>query len=235
MMGNAVADLIFLLVGAAIVLLCAKRGFLKSAIHFLKTILAFVIAYFLGSKLAQFLSDQWIFGSVRRFVYGEINSIYQSTAGSMNAQDVIDSLPSFLMTEEMQAKLQAAEGSGEELVSQMTDSISGPIASLFSNILGYVGVFVIAFVGLWLLAAVLDKIVSRIKFLRSANTLLGALLGLLIAVTVLLAAASLMKVFFASSSIYTDSVIVKFFGDGGLLKGLKFLDIGGSWFSELLG
>lgn len=235
MRGNVIADLIFLIVGVAIVLVCAKRGILKSAIHFLKTVLAFVIAYTLGGKLAQVLSDRWIFGSVHRFVFDKINGIYQSTAGNMNAEDVIESLPSFLMTEEMQAKLHAAQGSGEELVLQMTDSVSRPIASLFSNILGYIGVFLLALVGLWILAAILDKVVSKFRILNSLNTLLGAILGLLIAVTVLLAAASLMKVFFASSYVYTESVIVRFFGDGGLLNGLKFLDIGGSWFAELLG
>ena len=235
MRGNAIADLIFLIVGVVIVLICAKRGFLKSAIHFLKTVLAFVIAYFWGGKLAQFLSERWIFGSVYNFVYDKINGIYQSTAGQMDAQAVIDSLPSFLMTEEMQAKIHAAQGSGEELVFEMTNSVSQPIASLFSNILGYIGVFILALIGLWILAAVLDKVVSHFDVLHSLNTLLGAVLGLLIAFTVLLATASLMKVFFANSYVYTESILVKFLGDGGLLSGLKFLDVGGSWFAELLG
>ena len=234
MRGNAIVDLIFLLVGVAIVLLCAKRGFLKSAIHFLRTVLAFVLTYFLGGKLAQLLSDKWILHSVQDFVYDRINGIYQNTAGQLDAQAVIDSLPSYLMTEEMQEKLHAAQGSGEELVLKMTNSVSQPIASFFSNILGYIGVFILAVIGLWIAAAILDKVVSHIKFLNSANTLLGAVLGLLITVTVWLAAASLMKVFFADSYVYNESVLVKFLGDGGLLKGLRFLDIGGFWFEELL-
>ncbi|MBR2020638.1 MAG: CvpA family protein [Clostridia bacterium] len=235
MKGNVIVDLLFLIIGLLIVFICAKRGILKSAIHFCKTIFAFLIAYFLGGKLAALLADLWIGAGVRNAVYNTVNGVYQSTAGTMNAQDVIDSLPGFLMTEEMQAKLHAAEGSGEALVNSMTDSIATPITSLVSNILGYVLVFLLALVGLWILAAVLDKMVSHIPVLGKLNTVLGALLGLLIATAVLLALASLVKVFFANSPIYTESVFVKFLGDGALLKGLKFLDFGNAWFSQLLG
>lgn len=233
-MGHILADIIFLIFGIAIILICAKRGFLKSVIHFFKTILAFVIAYFLGSRLAQFLCDNWIGGAVRNFIFDKINGVYQSAANSFNAEDVISSLPDFLMTEEMQSKLHAAEGSGAELVDSMTDAISTPIASLFSNILGYVGVFILALIGLWLLATVLDKLVEHMRFINTLNTLLGALLGLLVAVTVLSVVASLLRFFFAESPLYTESAVVKFFGESFLLKGLNFLDVGGSWFAELL-
>ena len=234
-MGNLIVDVIFLMIGLAIVLACAKRGFIKSMIHFFKTVLAFVIAYFLGSKLAEFLCNNWIGAAVRNFVYDKINGIYQSTAGSLNAEEVIDSLPGFLMTEEMQANLHAAQGSGEELVHSMTDSIASPIASLFSNILGYVGVFIIALVGLWIAASILTKLIEHIRLLNMVNVVLGCVLGLLIAVTVLFVLASLLKLFFADSAIYTESVIVRFFGESPILKTIRFLDVGGSWFAELLG
>ena len=71
-MGHILADIIFLIFGIAIILICAKRGFLKSVIHFFKTILAFVIAYFLESRLAQFLCDNWIGGAVRNFIFDKI-------------------------------------------------------------------------------------------------------------------------------------------------------------------
>ena len=101
-----------------------------------------------------------------------------------------------------------------------------PAATVISNILGYIGVFVISLVLLWVAAIVLTKLVERITFLHRINTALGALLGLLIAVTLLFVAASVIKFISAESELYTGSVIVKFFGDSALLEKLKFLNIG---------
>ncbi|MBE6552719.1 MAG: CvpA family protein [Ruminococcaceae bacterium] len=233
--GHLLFDAAFVIVGLGFIFAYAKRGFLKSILHFFKTILAFVIAYFFGGKLAKVLCDNWIGGAVRDFIYNKINGIYQGAAESFDADAVISSLPDFLMTEEMQANLAAAEGSGETLVNSMTDALSMPIASLISNILGYVGVFLIALIGLWIVAGILDKIVSHLPLLGSINTILGALLGLVIALAVLFAASSLIKQFFAESPIYTQTVIVKLFGESSMLEFLSFLNLGDTWFAELLG
>ncbi len=234
-MGNVIADIIFAVIGILIILICTKRGFLKTVIHFFKTILAFVAAYFLGSVVGRFICEKWIGTPVRNFVYDKINGIYLKAADAFNAEEVISSMPGFLMTEEVQTKLHAAEGSGADLVNTMTDSIASPVASLFSNIIGYVLVFVVALIALWLAAKILDKLIERITILNTVNKVLGCVLGILIAVSVLFVAASLMKFFFADSPIYAESAVVKFFGESPVLNALKFLNVGQSWFSGLIG
>lgn len=225
-MGHVIADILFLVVGVGLVLVCAKRGFLKSAIHFLKTVLAFVFAYLFGGKLGQFLCDKFIAAPVREWVYGRLEGLYTQAASSVNAEAIASEFPDFLLSDEIKENLSAAEGSGEELLNTMTDSIATPAATVISNILGYIGVFVISLVLLWVAAIVLTKLVERITFLHRINTALGALLGLLIAVTLLFVAASVIKFISAESELYTGSVIVKFFGDSALLEKLKFLNIG---------
>ena len=225
-MGHVIADILFLVVGVGLVLVCAKRGFLKSAIHFLKTVLAFVFAYLFGSKLGQFLCDKFIAAPVREWVYGKLEGLYTQAASSVNADAIAAEFPDFLLSNEIKANLSAAEGSGEELLNTMTDSIATPAATVISNILGYIGVFVISLVLLWVAAIVLTKLVERITFLHRINTALGAVLGLLIAVTLLFVAASVIKFISAESELYTESVIVKFFGNSALLEKLKFLNIG---------
>ncbi len=228
-------DAAFLIVGIAIVASYAKRGFIKSVLHFCKTILAFVAAYLFGGKLAQVICDNWLGGVVRGFVFDKINGVYQSAAESFNADAVISSLPDFLMTEDMRAGLHAAEGNGEQLVNSMTDEISGPVASLFSNILGYVGVFLIALVLLWIVAGILSSICERLPLVGTLNSLLGGLIGLLIALAILFAAGSLLKQFFAASPIYENTLLVKLFGNSSLLNLLSFLNLGENWFAQLLG
>ncbi len=234
-MGNLIADLIFVAVGVLIVVIFTLRGFLKSVIHFFKTLLAFVAAYFLGSRLGAFISETWLASPVRNFVYDKLYAVYSETLGNFNAEEAASALPGFLMTDEVREKLAAAEGSGEELVGSMADAIATPISSLFSNIIGYVVVFVVALVGLWLLAKFLTRVAEHVKLLDRLNKILGATLGLIVAFCVLFVAGSLMKFFFAGSTIYTGSVVVKFFGESPLLNILKFLNVGASLFSGLLG
>ena len=231
-MGHIIFDVLFLLIGVGLILACAKRGFLRNIIHFCKTLLAFVAAYFFGSKLGEFLCNNFILSPVRDFVYDKIHGAYVSASESFDANAILAALPEFMKTEEVQQKILSAEGSGEQLVNNAADSIATPVATVISNILGYVGVFVIALVVLWIGAIILDKLIDHIVILDRVNTLLGALLGLLIAMVVLFVLSSALKFFFAGDPLYTDSVIVKFFGDSSLPEKIKILDVGASWFSK---
>ena len=232
---NWVVDGLFVLVGLAIIFSGAKRGLIKSVIHFFKTLLAFFAAYLWGSALGAFLRDRFIAEPVRSFVYDKFNGLYTQAAEGFDAQAALGSLPQFLQTEEVRAKLASAEGTGEALVNSMTDAVATPIATVFSNILGYVLVVLLAIVVLSIGAAILTHVIESWKLLDRLNTILGAVLGLLVAAVVLLAAASVIKFFFGNAELYTNSIVVRFLGDSGLLKALSFLDLGGNWFADLLG
>ena len=222
---NVTLDILFLIATAVMVIVCVKRGFLKSVIHFLKTILAFVAAYLLGAPVGRFLCEKIFLPSVRGSVYEKVHSMYSEMTAGFEPQKIIDAMPSFTMTEDVKQKLLSAEGAGEELVNTVTDSIATPIATAVSNVVAYIGVFVVAFIGFWLLAIVLTKMIENISLLDKANKILGGLLGLLIALTSLTVIASLLKLFWANEPIYADTVFVKFLGDSALLKVFKFLDI----------
>lgn len=225
-MGHLIADIVFLVVGVGLILVCAKRGLIKSAIHFGKTLLAFVFAYLFGSKLGQFVCDKWISAPVHDWVRGKLEGLYQQTSDGLNAEKITEAFPDFVMTDEVRASLQNASGSGEQLVEDMTSKIATPAANVISNIIGYLGVFLISLVLLWVVAAVLTKLIEHIGILNTLNTVLGGVLGLLIALILLFVAASVIRFLFAESPFYTDSVIVKFFGESKLLEGMKFLNFG---------
>ncbi len=220
-----IIDFIFILVGLALILACAKRGLIKSAIHFCKTILAFVFAYLFGSKLGQLVCEKWILSPVRDWVYGKLEGLYAQAADGVSVESIASAFPDFVISDEVKASLQNANGSGEVLLNDMTDAIATPAATVISNVIGYVGVFLISIVLLSLAALLLTKLVEHISFLNTVNTVLGGVLGLLIALTLLFVAASAIKFVAGSTAWYTNSVIVKAFGDSKLLEGLKFLNI----------
>ena len=154
-MGHIIVDVAFLAFAIISVLLGAKRGLLRSVVHFFKYIFAFVAASALG--------------------------------------------PAF----------------------------SSPI-------LGYIVVFIGSLIVLSVLAYFLTKIIKHMGLLGRLNTLLGAVFGALMAVTILLVVASLLKHFFGDSTLYTDSVVVKFVGESLFLEKLSFLNIGKKIFADFV-
>lgn len=220
------ADIAFVVLGLAIVFISAKRGFLKTVIHFLKFILAFLAAHLWGNAMAGVLSENVIAPPVKGYIYDSLYEKYMESAENFGVTQAIDSFPSFLMTDSVKAGLATAQGTGEELLQNMTDSIANPIVSIFSNIAGYVIVFVIALLLLGIGAAILSKLLEAFGLFGRLNTILGAVLGVASALTVMLAISSLLKFFFGNTEFYTDSAVISLFGDSSVLEGLSFLDIG---------
>ncbi len=222
-MSHVIVDIVLIAVGLLIVLLYARRGFLKSLIHSMKTVLAFVIAYFLGGKLATLLADAFVSSAVRESVYKKVSSLYAS--GVAGADELGASFPSFMINEDVRARLDAATGSGEEWINTVTDAIAAPMTDVISTVIGYIAVFVISLIGLWILAAVLNRVIEYIAVLNFANILLGGILGLLLALALLFVVGSTVKFFAADTAFYAESTVLKFFGDFELPDALQFLDI----------
>ena len=150
-MGHIIVDVAFLAVALISVLQGARRGLLRSVVHFLKYVIAFVAA-----------------------------------------------------------------------------SVFGP--SFWSPIIGYIVVFVVALIVLSVVAHVLTKAISHIGILGRLNTLLGAVFGALLAVTVLLFVASVLRHFFGDADFYTNSVVLKFVAESELLEKFSFLNIAKNFF-----
>ncbi len=225
-MGHIFMDAALVFVGLALILVYAKRGFFKSLIHSLKTVLALVAAYFLGGKLAELLNDAFIFKWIRGGVFDKVNALYLQASDSLTVQNLSSSFPSFIMSEEVKMKISTAEESGEALVNTVTDAIASPISNVISTVIGYVLVFVLALIALWIAAGLLDKLVEHIPLLNTANVILGALLGVVLAFALLFAVGSVLRYFLAGTELYAKSIIMKFFGESSVLDSLKFLDIG---------
>ena len=227
-------DVLFLAIGGLIIFNCYRRGFLRSVVHSLKTVLAFVFAYFFGTMLGSLICEKLVGPPVREWVYGKLEALYASTAGSLDAESVMAEFPSFLVNDDLREKLNGMQGSSEELLNTMTDSIATPAATVISNILGYIGVFVISLVLLWVAAVILTKLMERITLLDRINKILGAVLGLLIALFVMFAISSVMKLFFGNTDLYTDTLLIEAFGNSSFLNVFRFLNIGDTMLSGLV-
>jgi len=225
-MGHIFWDVVFLVVFVLFVFLYAKRGLIKSIVHFFKTLLAFVAAFLFGGAVGDFLREAFIGNAVNRFVYDKIHSMYESTTAGLSAEEILEAFPAFLRTDSVREALIACEGSGEAMIQSAADAVSNPIATAISNVLGYIGVFLVALIAFWIVAVILTKIIEKISVLGFLNTVLGGVFGCLIALVVLFVAASVIKLFFGGSSVYEDSVFVKLLGNSSLFEALKIFNLG---------
>jgi len=221
-------DLLFVVIAIVFIFLGIFRGFIKSVVRSAKLIIAFVLAYFLGDKLGMLFKNSFVGNWVYGGVYDKVNSFYQNATGSFDPDSLLANFPSFIVNDELRGKIadSMSQESGEALVESVSMGISDPIAMAISNVLGYVLVFVLALIGLSIAAWFLTKLIDKIAFLGLANRILGGVWGALTAALLMIVVSSVVKLFFGNDEIYTSSVLVKFFGDSGILQIFGIFDIG---------
>lgn len=226
-------DVIFVAVGLLIILAAAKKGFIGNVIHSARVLLALVATYFLGGKIALLLRENWIGPAVRNFMIPKVEAV--QGAKEEGATRLLEEIPAYLRTPELEADLAAAMTGNAAGTQTIADTIATPVATLISNVLGYVTVFVLALVVLWLAVKLLDGVIERIKILDRLNTILGAVWGVILACLTLFVIGSVFRVFLSHSEIYTESTVIRFFGESALLRVMGIFDVGGMLFSNLLG
>ena len=219
-------DWLFLLFGIAMIAICVKRGFLLTLLKFFKVMLSVLVANLLGSKVGAGIGEKFINPAIRPSIYEKIQRIYETKAGELGYDASVEAIPKYLQTDAMREKLESFGGSGEELVNSVTDSISGAISSVVGGIVGFALVFVIAFLALSVVYVVIKNMRETYQTFGTADSVCGGVLGFVFAFAVLLFAGSVMKFFFGNQPVYTDSTIVKLFGESSLLDSFKFLDPG---------
>lgn len=232
---SVILDLAFVLITLFMAIAGAKRGLIKSIIHSAKWLLGLVFAYFFGGRLGSYIGTTFLEKPIYNIVYQKLDALYHENTAAFNVEEILEKLPKFLLGEELQARLQAIQGSGEELVASLSAELSLPISNFFSNILGYVCVFFMTVFGLWLISKLLTGIIDKIRFLSFTNRLLGAAWGILAAVPILFALASVIKLFFEETPAYCESVIAKFFGESSIFELLHIFNVGSLWLSDLFG
>lgn len=226
-------DWLFLAFGIALIVICAKRGFLLTLLKFFKMLLSALAAHWFGGAVGSFVGETFLNSMIRDSVYRKVSRIYENTAGEFGAEATVDVIPKYLQTDAMREKLDALEGSGETLVNSITDTVSGAISSVVCGVIGFILAFAIAFLVLSILYVVIKDLKKTLRLVGVADTVCGGVLGFVFAFAVLLFAGSVMKFFFGTQPAYTDSTVVKFFGESSLLDALKFLDPG-EWLQGLL-
>ena len=73
---SVILDILFVVVAAIFIAVGVKRGFIKSLIQSAKLILTIVATYFLGSPVAAFIKEKFVFQKVYDFWFSGLFLIY---------------------------------------------------------------------------------------------------------------------------------------------------------------
>ena len=205
---SIVIDLLLVAIVILIVLFAAKKGFVRSVLSLLGTIVAIVVSYFLAKCLAGMIFDSMVRPWLTDMVHTQVLE-----AGVQDIQSAVAglyaSLPSMFS-----GMLNMIFGSQEELVSQLQSSMNGDIAATLSNLLAdamapfvtmLIGslLFILFFILCGIVLRIIDKVLISVRHLPVVGSLdgvLGGALGIVQALIVVVLCALAVRVLISLSS-----------------------------------
>ena len=192
-------DLIILAVIVIYLLIGLRRGFVMMVVNCIGSILSYIVAAALASRLADTVSNLFLVPPLRRTI---TNSILEADGETATAAQMWDSQSEYLrgllmktgMTEE---KLAVMDNPAEHLAS----AIAEPVGHAISYAVLFVLIFLLCSAAIHLIAGVLN-LVTYLPILSSFNSLLGGLLGAAFALVLCTVVLWTLKLF--APAVYSD-------------------------------
>lgn len=185
-----ILDVVLIALVLGTIVFYTKRGFIRSVLGFGKKIVSLALAWFVGPKLGVPLVNRFLGNAITGKIYNMLCSAFDAGTESLNVGDIIDGLPDAFValmrlfgTDVEALKSQYGEmtqATRENLVA-VSENISAPILTFLGNVIGFLLVFLVAYLTITLLSGILGKI-FELPILKQINGLLGFLLGIICSV-----------------------------------------------------
>ena len=233
--GNCLAvslifDIVIALICLIIIVRNAIRGFIKSFVMLMKSVLAVFFAYLFNAPLARMLSES----AFKSLSHGWVNDLLTSTSngeGGYELYKIFDGIPDWFTKASVSAGLdeeiveqyfvQENIASGE-LVDELTVIFGDALSMFISSAVAFIIIFLAIQIVLIFVGMLLNKL-GKLPIWNVINFLLGAAIGVIIsAVIAWLISMAIVYVFNFGSNYYPnvfrqeiiqETVIVEFFGD----------------------
>ena len=234
---SLIIDLALCLISIVLIIRYTCKGAVRSILSYVKVFLAIGLAFVLRNPVATLLNKMFMTDSVTDWVH---NSLVASASGTetngLNIVELYQNTPSFFTNilskfgidlTDFDAAIEALPYASEEQIAELSANIGGSIALMLSTILAVVIVFVLAIIVLTVLINLIDKAV-KLPGLNFVNRVLGAVIGVLISVTVIWAVSGIATLVVnyvgpiapetINQDIIDNSVILKMFKDSRLTE-----------------
>ncbi|MBQ9414728.1 MAG: CvpA family protein [Clostridia bacterium] len=225
---NWIADGIVLAILIVCVVIGVKRGFIRSAVRLIGTLVAIVLAFYISSPLAEWVFDATLKDNIVQSIGAQIDA---STGASVEEQvaNALGGLPEWL-----QNAVEAYVGTpqeigaivakqGAETAQSATDAlvtfVVRPLCVFLLQILCFIVLFILLFLLVLLLSRLMDKL-FKLPVMRQINGLFGGITGLFIGIVIVLAVVAALQAWIAvggsgaiPKTVLTDTYLVSFVAD----------------------
>ena len=183
-------DLSLLLLIVLTVVLCWKRGFVRSVFGTAKNLLAIILTYAFGSVASGLISQYLLTEKVTEYVRSRLLAMFEAGAETFDLSRVADNLPSWVGTilektgmdpTSLIGSLGDATSADMAMLDSLATKLAAPIIKTLSDFLGYTIVFLVSLLVLTIVAALLKKLVE-LPIIRDVDHILGLVLGILLAI-----------------------------------------------------
>ena len=208
-----IIDLLLLAVFAVLALIGWWRGFLKAIFSLGRLALSLILTVLFGSAFAGWLDRILVNPPVYEAIHRKFTEL--ATEAANTAQGGVDALAQKI-PRIFQGYLDLENLDPASDLYALADSwsltVAGGISKVISTIIGYVLLFVIAFLALSIAIFILGKLVEQIRFIRTTDKILGLLLGILggaAAVLILSVVISLILPLIGQESVAQSSLMLR--------------------------
>jgi len=213
------------------VIMGAKRGFIKSVMGVCTLIAALFVAYAFTPPAAQIIGQQKFIRDISVSIADTVKSLASNDSGSYDLNRLYEDMPDAftqILTRygmdigELTKEVPPDPNADAAALERLADLIAGPAAAAISSVLAFLALFVASVVILKILTWILDT-VFQLPVLKTANTMLGFLFGVVagvmwacvlssLSVTLIRAMSSISPDLF-NETVIENSVVLKFFSN----------------------
>ena len=171
----------------------ARKGFVRSVMGLVSSLIAAVAAYAYTPVLAAFIRERYLTERITAGIDETLRSLaFDTSTDLFNLDRVAADLPEPFLSiltryriepAAVAAKMRGLTGVDEGTVRAVAEDIASPTASVLSSAIAFLALFAAALVVLAIVTAILDAI-FKLPVLKSANTFFGFLFGVLEAAVV---------------------------------------------------
>lgn len=223
------------------IILGVKRGFVKSIMGVGTLIAALFVAFAFTPTVSPYIENTALIQEIGDSITETIQSLSKSGEETYDLSKLFGDMPeSFRQilerygadAGELSAAVNPKPDANASHVDDLAAMIADPVAGAIAGVLAFLGLFVATVIVLKILTCILD-LVFQLPVLKTANTLLGLLLGVICALVWAWVLSSLSVIFInAMSSISPEvfsptlidnTVILKFFADDGFSNILRMV------------
>lgn len=196
----------------------AVAGFVKTALHLLRFVIAAILAFSFSKLLGTFLKEKWLGAKFYDSIWSALSEKVDFNSATSSMEEAVPSGIRAILSAfdvDVSAIAESAASEGEAMLQSFAQTVSDKIAGIVGVVIAFVAIFVVSLLVLWLVSSLLTTLIERIPLVGGINRVLGFLLGLLLGVGVAWIVSQVLAVFLTTFTEidYTQIAVLRFFHD----------------------